>query len=75
MLVSQYDHILVVTSFIVAILASSTALNMAGRGGTPRRHIARDRLFGGRVALGDGDWAMAFFLLLGVGRPDPLGHC
>ncbi|EPY3687105.1 MHYT domain-containing protein, partial [Cronobacter sakazakii] len=47
MLVSHYDHILVVTSFVVAILASSTALNMAGRVTTSSGSAARIWLVGG----------------------------
>lgn len=61
MLVSQYDHILVVTSFIVAILASSTALNMAGRVTTSSGNVARIWLLGGSVAMGNWYLGDAFY--------------
>ncbi|PUW40633.1 MHYT domain-containing protein, partial [Cronobacter sakazakii] len=64
MLVSHYDHILVVTSFVVAILASSTALNMAGRVTTSSGSAARIWLVGGSVAMGIGIWAMHFIGML-----------
>ena len=60
MLVSQYDYILVVVSFIVAILASYTALNMAGRVSTSTGASAWIWLTGGGIAMGIGIWAMHF---------------
>ncbi|MEB8478918.1 bifunctional diguanylate cyclase/phosphodiesterase [Cronobacter malonaticus] len=74
MLVSQYDHILVVTSFIVAILASSTALNMAGRVTTSNGNVARIWLLGGSVAMGIGIWAMHFIGMLAMSLPVTLSY-
>lgn len=54
MLVSQYNQILVVISFVVAILAAYTALNMAARvAGSEGRRCTR---LAGRWRCFDGDW-------------------
>lgn len=66
MLVSQYDQILVVVSFIVAILASYTALNMAGRVSTSTGTSSWAWLAGGGVAMGIGIWAMHFIGMLAM---------
>lgn len=66
MLVSQYDYILVVVSFIVAILASYTALNMAGRVSTSTGASAWIWLTGGGIAMGIGIWAMHFIGMLAM---------
>jgi NO-binding membrane sensor protein with MHYT domain len=66
MLVSQYDQILVVVSFIVAILASYTALNMAGRVSTSSGSSSWVWLTGGGVAMGIGIWAMHFIGMLAM---------
>jgi len=66
MLVSQYDYILVVVSFIVAILASYTALNMAGRVATSTGTSSLVWLSGGGLALGIGIWAMHFIGMLAM---------
>lgn len=54
MLVSQYNHILVVLSFVVAILAAYTALNMAARVAGSQGVAARVWLAGGGIAMGIG---------------------
>ncbi|WLI76754.1 bifunctional diguanylate cyclase/phosphodiesterase [Kosakonia sp. H02] len=66
MLVSQYDYILVVVSFVVAILASYTALNMAGRVATSTGASSWVWLIGGGVAMGIGIWAMHFIGMLAM---------
>lgn len=66
MLDSQYDYILVVVSFIVAILASYTALNMAGRVSTSSKGSSWVWLSGGGVAMGIGIWAMHFIGMLAM---------
>ena len=66
MLVSQYDQLLVVISFVVAILASYTALNMAGRVVGSTGVAARVWLTGGGVAMGIGIWAMHFIGMLAM---------
>lgn len=66
MLVSHYNHILVVISFVVAILAAYTALNMAGRVAGSQGIAARIWLAGGGVAMGIGIWAMHFIGMLAM---------
>ncbi|MGP3590966.1 putative bifunctional diguanylate cyclase/phosphodiesterase [Vagococcus sp. WN89Y] len=66
MLVSQYDYILVVVSFIVAILAAYTALNMAGRVATNTGPSSWVWLSGSGLALGIGIWAMHFIGMLAM---------
>lgn len=66
MLVSQYDQLLVVISFVVAILASYTALNMAGRVVGSTGVAARVWLTGGGIAMGIGIWAMHFIGMLAM---------
>lgn len=66
MLVSQYDQLLVVISFVVAILASYTALNMAGRVVGSTGIAARVWLTGGGIAMGIGIWAMHFIGMLAM---------
>ncbi|EEJ2352847.1 EAL domain-containing protein [Salmonella enterica subsp. enterica] len=64
--VSEYNHILVAVSFAVAIFASYTALNMAGRVAGSARSNARIWLMGGGLALGVGIWAMHFVGMLAM---------
>ncbi|MDN5450852.1 MAG: diguanylate cyclase, partial [Enterobacterales bacterium] len=66
MLVSQYNQILVVISFAVAILAAYTALNMAARVAGSQGIAARIWLAGGGVAMGIGVWAMHFIGMLAM---------
>ena len=66
MLVSQYDQLLVVISFVVAILASYTALNMAGRVAGSTGVAAHIWLTGGGIAMGIGIWAMHFIGMLAM---------
>ena len=66
MQVSQYDQILVVISFIVAIMAAYTALNMAGRVSTNPGRVGWFWLTGGGIALGIGIWAMHFIGMLAM---------
>lgn len=66
MLVSQYNQILVVTSFVVAILAAYTALNMATRVAKSEGLAARLWLAGGGIAMGIGVWAMHFIGMLAM---------
>lgn len=66
MLVSHYDQVLVAISFVVAILASYTALNMAGRVAGSSGTAARVWLTGGGIAMGIGIWAMHFIGMLAM---------
>ena len=74
MLVAQYDYLLVLVSFIVAILASYTALDMAGRINSIHHKGSFTWLAGGAIAMGIGIWSMHFIGMLAFRLPIPLGY-
>ncbi|MGA7437877.1 MAG: EAL domain-containing protein [Luteibacter sp.] len=74
MLVSSYSNVLVAFSFVVAILASYTALNMAGRVAGTRGRASMLWLVGGSFAMGLGIWAMHFVGMLAFSLPITLGY-
>ncbi|OAM51945.1 hypothetical protein A7981_00130 [Methylovorus sp. MM2] len=69
-----YDIPLVVISLLVAILASYTALDMAGRISTATGRAADWWLLGGAFAMGTGIWSMHFVGMLAFSLPIPLGY-
>lgn len=69
MLMSSYDQLLVIVSFIVAFLAPYTALDMAGRVATSTGKVALVWLFGGGFAMGVGIWSMHFIGMLAMSLP------
>jgi diguanylate cyclase (GGDEF)-like protein len=74
MLLSSYNPLLVLLSLLVAILASYTALDMAGRIATAHGHATRWWLAGGAGAMGIGIWSMHFIGMLAFSLPVPLGY-
>ena len=75
MLIGSYTPWLVVISFLVAVLASFTALDMASRvttATTPRTTWLW--LVGGGCAMGLGIWSMHFIGMLAFQLPIPLGY-
>ncbi|MBM3114691.1 MHYT domain-containing protein [Jeongeupia naejangsanensis] len=56
----SYDLMLVLVSYLVATLASYTALDLAGRITASTGNRANQWLLGGSVAMGTGIWAMHF---------------
>lgn len=74
MLASSYNDVLVLFSFIVAILASYTALDMVGRVATTDRAAARWWLGGGSVAMGIGIWSMHFIGMLAFSLPVSISY-
>jgi diguanylate cyclase (GGDEF)-like protein len=74
MLASSYNDVLVLFSFIVAILASYTALDMVGRVATTDRAAARWWLVGGAVAMGIGIWSMHFIGMLAFSLPVSISY-
>ncbi|WP_428944203.1 putative bifunctional diguanylate cyclase/phosphodiesterase [Pantoea sp. FN060301] len=66
MLTSSYDQLLVIVSIFVAILASYTALDMAGRVATSAGKVAHVWLVGGGFAMGIGIWSMHFIGMLAM---------
>lgn len=74
MLASSYNSILVVISLLVAILASYTALDMAGRVNSNQGRLSMLWLAGGSFAMGLGIWSMHFIGMLAFSLPIPLGY-
>lgn len=69
-----YSQSLVVFSLLVAMLASYTALDMAGRLATTGGRVARWWLTGGATAMGLGIWSMHFVGMLAFNLPIPIGY-
>jgi len=74
MLVSSYNSLYVLFSLIVAILASYTALNMAGRVTHTEGAASALWLAGGSFAMGTGIWSMHFIGMLAFQLPIELGY-
>ncbi|WP_447749566.1 putative bifunctional diguanylate cyclase/phosphodiesterase [Pseudomonas nicosulfuronedens] len=74
MLTGSYDPALVLISLCVAILASYTALDLAGRIATARGWPVLLWIGGGGVAMGIGVWSMHFIGMLAFSLPIPLGY-
>lgn len=74
MLSSSYNTVLVGFSLIVAILASYTALNMAGRVSNSSGKASALWLVGGSFAMGFGIWSMHFIGMLAFSLPISLGY-
>ena len=66
MLVTSYDSFTVIVSILVAMLASFTALDMAGRVASSTGKVALVWLLGGGFAMGVGVWAMHFIGMLSM---------
>ncbi|HEX4284530.1 MAG TPA: EAL domain-containing protein [Terracidiphilus sp.] len=74
MLTGSYNTGLVFASLLVAMLASYTALDMAGRVASAQGRAARGWLIGGSVAMGIGIWSMHFLGMLAFNLPIPMGY-
>jgi len=74
MLATSYNPLLVLLSLFVAILASYTALDMAGRVVTAQGRAALWWLIGGASAMGLGIWSMHFVGMLALSLPIPVGY-
>ena len=75
MLVGTYNPWLVAISLLVAVMASYTALAMAGRTITaPGKAAAWWWRLGGGFAMGLGIWSMHFIGMLAFDLPIPLGY-
>jgi diguanylate cyclase len=72
--VASYNLVLVAASLFVAILASYTALDMAGRISMAQGPAARWWLAGGASAMGVGIWSMHFIGMLAFSLPIRLGY-
>jgi len=74
MLTGSYSSSLVLISLCVAILASYTALDLAGRIATAKGRAAHLWMFGGALAMGMGVWSMHFVGMLAFSLPIDLGY-
>ncbi|WP_248751710.1 EAL domain-containing protein [Pseudomonas sp. MWU15-20650] len=73
MLIGSYSPSLVVISLCVAILASYTALDLAGRISTAKGRAVYLWMAGGALAMGVGVWSMHFIGMLALRLPFALG--
>ena len=71
---ATYNYSLVFVSLLVAILASYTALDLAGRITVSQGKPARAWLFGGACSMGLGIWSMHFVGMLAFHLPIPVGY-
>ncbi len=69
-----YDFKLVALSLVIAIIASYTALELAGRVSQTRGTSAWAWLIGGAVSMGIGIWSMHFVGMLAFHLPIPLAY-
>ncbi|MCF4998557.1 EAL domain-containing protein [Pseudomonas syringae] len=74
MLIGSYSSTLVFISLCVAILASYTALDLAGRIATAKGRAVHFWMAGGALALGVGIWSMHFIGMLAFKLPIDLGY-
>ena len=73
MLIGSYSPSLVVISLCVAILASYTSLDLAGRIATAKGRAVYLWMAGGALAMGVGIWSMHFIGMLALRLPFALG--
>jgi len=73
-MIGTYSPALVAASLLVAILASYTALDMAGRLATARGRGVHGWMAGGALAMGLGIWSMHFIAMLAFRLPVPVGY-
>ncbi|MEB6589744.1 EAL domain-containing protein [Pseudomonas asiatica] len=74
MLTGSYSFSLVLISLCVAILASYTALDLAGRIATAKGRAIYVWMGGGALAMGIGVWSMHFIGMLAFSLPIALGY-
>ena len=69
-----YDFQLVALSLIVAVVASYTALELAGRVSGRQGKLSWAWLIGGAIAMGTGIWSMHFIGMLAFHLPVPVAY-
>ena len=73
-LIGTYDHRLVALSVVIAICASYTALDLAGRVTAARAFARSAWLLGGAAAMGLGIWSMHYIGMLAFKLPVPVQY-
>ena len=74
LMTGSYDAGMVAVSLLMAMLASYTALDMAGRVAAAKGRAALWWLVGGSLAMGVGIWSMHFLGMLAFRLPVPMGY-
>jgi NO-binding membrane sensor protein with MHYT domain len=74
-MIGHYDYCLVALSILIAVLASSTALDLAGRTIAARGRVRLTSLAGGATAMGVGIWSMHCIGMLALSLHDGLRAC
>src|SRR5512133_1451497 len=69
-----YDLRLVALSYLVAVFASYTALDLSGRVTSSRGRARAVWLLGGALSLGIGIWSMHFIGMLAFVLPMPISY-
>jgi methyl-accepting chemotaxis protein PixJ len=69
---SIYDQSLVALSIVIAIFASYTSLDLAGRLTVDHKKVRWVWLIGGAIAMGLGIWSMHFIAMLAFKLPIPI---
>lgn len=70
----SYDVCLVGLAFIIAVIASYTALNLAGQVNSASDQTRFKWLVGGAIAMGTGIWSMHFVAMLAFKLPQPVAY-
>ncbi len=73
-MIGTYNNWVVLLSFLVAILASYTALDLASRITASTGAAAASWLLGGAFAMGMGIWSMHFIGMLAFSLPIPMAY-
>src|SRR3984893_10885278 len=68
-MIGHYDYRLVALSVLIAVLASYTALDLAGRTTAARGRVRLTWLAGGATAMGVGIWSMHYIGMLAFWLP------
>jgi PAS domain S-box-containing protein len=71
-MIGHYDYRLVALSVLIAVLASYTALDLAGRTTAARGRVRLIWLAGGATAMGVGIWSMHYIGMLAFSLPVPV---
>ncbi|MBD8569424.1 EAL domain-containing protein [Pseudomonas syringae] len=74
MLVGSFTPSLVMISVLIAVLASYTALDLAGRVASAKGRAVHCWIAGGAIAMGIGIWSMHFIGMLAFVLPFKLGY-
>lgn len=73
-MIATYDVPLIVLSVVIAVIASYTALDLAGRVTAATGRARKIWLAGGAIAMGTGIWSMHFIAMLAYNLPIPIDY-